>query len=106
MRRRVRKVIGWGVLLLFAVAVGGGWFAYSYVTDSEMLRAAIRDGAPRFLPGSRRRRPGVQLQPLAGRSMFNDLSNQKIERPTGLVGISPWLQVSSTPGRCSTASSS
>ena len=64
---RVRKVVGWVLLLLVAVAVGGG-SPCSYVPTAETLRAAIREGAPRFLPGCQVDVQQVQVRPLAGRS--------------------------------------
>ncbi len=98
MRRRVRKVVGWVLLLLVAVAVGGGWFAYSYVTDSETLRAAIREGAPRFLPGCQVDVQRVQVRPLAGKVVLNVVSLRKWEHGEALpVGSSPWVQVSYDP---------
>ena len=98
MRRRVRKVVGWGLMLLGAVVIGGGWFAYSYVTDSETLRAAIRDGAPRFLPGCQVEVQRVQVRPFAGKVVLNVISLRKWEHDDPLpVGSSPWVQVSYDP---------
>ena len=98
MRRRVRKVVGWVLLLLVAVVIGGGWFAYSYVTDSETLRAAIREGAPRFLPGCKVDVQRVQVRPFAGKVVLNVISLRRWERGSPLlVGSSPWVQVSYDP---------
>lgn len=98
MRRRVRKVVGWVLLLLVAVAVGGGWFAYSYVTDSETLRAAIREGATRFLPECKVEVQRVQVRPFAGKVVLNVISLRRWEHGAPLlVGSSPWVQVSYDP---------
>ena len=108
MRRRLRKVIGWGMLLLVAVVVGGGWFAYSYVTDSETLRAAIRDGAPRFLPGSHRRRPAGAGPAVRGEGDRHSALGPRGSRTRGSRCSSaarPGCRSRTTPGRCSTAGS-
>ncbi|HEY2156399.1 MAG TPA: hypothetical protein VGH33_12265, partial [Isosphaeraceae bacterium] len=98
MRRRVRKVVGWVLLLLVAVAIGGGWFAYSYVTDNETLRAAIREGAPRFLPGCVVDVQRVHVRPFLGRIVLGVVSLRKLEGGSPLlVGSSPWVQVSYDP---------
>ncbi len=98
MRRRVRKVVGWVLLLLVAVAIGGGWFAYSYVTDNETLRAAIREGAPRFLPGCVVDVQRVHVRPFLGRIVLGVVSLRKREGVNPeLVGSSPWVQVSYDP---------
>lgn len=95
MRRRLRKIIGWGLLLLVAVLVGGGWFAFSYVTDSETLRGAIREGAPRFLPGSVVDVQRVLIYPFAGKVVLHYPSLNQVEGGKAqFVGISPWVQLS------------
>ena len=98
MRRRVRKVVGWVLLLLVAVVIGGGWFAYSYVTDSETLRAAIREGATRFLPECKVDVQKVQVRPFAGKVILHVISLRRWEHGSPLlVGSSPWVQLSYDP---------
>jgi hypothetical protein len=98
MRRRMRKVLGWGLVLLVAVLIGGGWFAYSYVTDGETLRAAIRDGAPRFLPGSLVDVRKVHVKPFAGQVILSSLSVRRLEAGNAVPdGTSPWVQISYDP---------
>ena len=91
MRRRVRKLIGWGLVLLVAVIIGGGWFAYSYVTDNETLRTAIREGAPRFLPGCLVDVHRVRVHPFAGQVEVTSVSIRKVATMT----VASW--------RCSTS---
>ena len=45
-RRRLRKVLAWGTVVLLAILAGGLWFAYVYVTDSETLARLIQAEAP------------------------------------------------------------
>jgi hypothetical protein len=100
MRRRVRKVIGWGVVVLVAVVIGGGWFAYAYVTDNETLRTAILDGAPRFLPACLVDVHRVRVHPFTGQIEITSVSIRKVEegKPNPmLVGTSPWVQISCDP---------
>jgi len=98
LRRRLRKLFGWGAVLLVAVLVGAGWFAWTYVTDNETLRAAIREGAPRFLPGCLVDVQRVRVRPIAGEVVLTTLSIRKVEeRAPLLVASSPWVQISYDP---------
>jgi 4-amino-4-deoxy-L-arabinose transferase-like glycosyltransferase len=66
LRRRTRKVLGWGAFLVVAILVGGTIAAYFYVTDSETLADLIRREAPRYLPGCRVNVMKVRFRPLWG----------------------------------------
>ncbi len=94
LRRQLRKIMGWGTLLLLAVVIGGGWFAFTYVTDNETLRAAISAGAPRFLPNSTLEVSRVRVRPIAGEVILHNVSIRQFEKgEPKLVGISPWVQI-------------
>ena len=98
MRRRLRKIMGWGTVLVVAVIVGGGWFAFTYVTDSDTLRAAIQAGSPKFLPGCRVDVQKVQIHPFAGRVVLHYPTISQVEGGRRqFVGISPWVQLSFDP---------
>ncbi|CAN5735911.1 hypothetical protein BH23PLA1_BH23PLA1_32650 [soil metagenome] len=62
----VRKVAAWVLSVPIAVAIGGGWYAYTYATDSTTLAALIRQQAPAFLPGSLVEVRRVTVRPMAG----------------------------------------
>ena len=95
LRRRLRKILGWGTLVLMAVVIGGGYFAYTYVTDNETLRAAISAGAPRFLPNSQVDVLRVRVRPIAGEIVLSNVSIRQSENGiSNLVGLSPWIQIS------------
>ena len=65
-RKRLRKLIGWGIVLTLAVVTGGATAAYFCVTDSATLADHIRREAPKFLPGCVVETTRVKLRPLWG----------------------------------------
>ena len=60
-RRRLRKVLLWGTLVLVASLSGGLWFAYIYATDSETIARLIRAGAPSGRGTDQRDRNSITL---------------------------------------------
>ncbi|WP_435017401.1 AsmA-like C-terminal region-containing protein [Tundrisphaera sp. TA3] len=98
-RRRVHKVLAWGLFLVVATLVGGGLCAYFYVTDSDNLVALVEQESPRFLPGGRLSLARVRIKPLLGEIT---LTHATIKRDTGapvptLVAMSPWIQLRYDP---------
>ena len=73
MRRRMRKLLGWGAFLIVAIAVGGAIAAYHYVTDSDTLSDLVRREAPRYLPGCRVDVLETKLRPFGGVVSFNQV---------------------------------
>ena len=51
-RRRLAKVLLWGLVLVALITAGAAWFAYALVTDSEMAARLIKAQAARYLPRS------------------------------------------------------
>jgi 4-amino-4-deoxy-L-arabinose transferase-like glycosyltransferase len=66
LRRRVRKVLGWGAFLVVAILVGGTIAAYVYVTESDTVADLIRREAPKYLPGCRVNVLKVRFRPFWG----------------------------------------
>lgn len=93
-RVRARKVIARGALLVASILAGGLGFAYSYITDSDILAALIREEVPKYLPGSTMRIGRVMLRPLVG-----DVRLKQVVLRQQLGGDEfqtlhvPWLQV-------------
>jgi hypothetical protein len=97
-RRRIRKILAWGTTLCFCIVVGGGIFAYTYVTDNENLRTIIRDGAPKFLPTSQLEVSRVRVRPVAGEIILHNLAIRQSEGGIPkFVGMSPYVRVSYDP---------
>jgi hypothetical protein len=95
LRRRIRTILTWGTLLLLAVVIGGGFFAYTYVTDNETLRSAISEAAPKYLPNSAVDAGRVRVRPFAGKIILDNVSIRQFENGIPkLVGLSPWIQIS------------
>jgi hypothetical protein len=65
-RRRLSKILGWGIVLTLAIVTGGVTAAYFCVTDSATLADHIRREAPKFLPGCLVETTRVKLRPLWG----------------------------------------
>ena len=96
--KALRKIVGWGFVLFLAILVGGGYFAFTYVTDNETMRMTISARAPRFLPTSQLDVARVQVKPFAGKIILQNLSIvQNEDGISKLVGITPWVQVSYDP---------
>jgi hypothetical protein len=51
-KRRLRKLFAWVIILSLCIVAGGLWFAYLYLTDGEAAARLIKQSATRFLPGS------------------------------------------------------
>lgn len=66
MRRRIKKIVGWFLVLVLAILGGGLTFAYYYVTDSATLASFLRRELPRFLPAARFEVVRVAVRPLMG----------------------------------------
>ena len=107
-RRRVRKVMAWGLVLVMTVLVGGGLCAYFYVLDSDNLVAVIRAEAPRFLPDAELGLSRVRVRPFLGEIT---LTHASLKRDTGgpkptLVAMTPWVQLRYDPWAAMTEGSS
>ena len=93
-RRRLRKVLFWGTLLLLTIVTGGLGLAYMYVTDGTTLGAMIEAEIPRYLPGSRVILGRVKVRPFAGEINVTHLSlEQKLDGVPFQAGRIPWLRV-------------
>ncbi len=97
-RKRFWKIIGWCFVMFVATLVGGGYFAFTYVTDNETLRAAITEGAKRFLPTSQFDMNRVLVRPIAGRITLQTVMIRQFENGIPkLFGSSPWIQINYDP---------
>jgi hypothetical protein len=93
-RRRAQHFVFWGTALLASAVVGGVWFAYAYVTDSETLATMLREHAPRYFPGSRLVVGRVRVRPLVGDVSFSQIAVwQKLDGVDYQALRIPWLDV-------------
>lgn len=93
-RLRLRKLIGWGIILTLATLAGALGFAYSYVTDGSRFATMMRHEAPRFLPGSRLDISRAWVRPFLGRltiaqtHLWQRIGGKPF--PTGQIG---WMNI-------------
>ena len=98
-RRRLRKVLGWGLFLALAILVGGTIAAYHYATDSDTLSDLVRREAPKYLPGCRVNVLRTKLRPFRGDVTFDHLSVHEPGEglPGREVAHSPWIKIRFDP---------
>ncbi len=93
---RIRKILGWGFLVVASILGGSLWFAYAYITDSDTLAGMIRDETPKYLPKARVIVDRVQLRPLVGDVELKGTTVwQTIDGEDFRAVSIPWLQVRS-----------
>src|SRR5262249_36278003 len=93
-RKRARRAIYWGGLLLLTSLAGGLWFAYTYVTDSNTLRELICAEAPRYLPGSRLDLARVSVHPFVGVIELTRINvRQMLDGAPFLAANIPWMKI-------------
>ncbi len=93
-RKRARRAIYWGAVLLLTSLAGGLWFAYTYVTDSNTLAALIRAEAPRYLPGSRLDLARVSVHPFVGVIELTRVNvRQSLDGAPFLAASVPWMKI-------------
>lgn len=94
MRIRLRKLIVWGIVFVFAVLAGALGFAYVYITDSGTLVELINAKVPSFFPESQVEVERVQLRPLIGQVDIRQATMwQSVDGRAFNVARIPWLQV-------------
>ncbi len=98
-RRRIRQWLGWALVLVVSVALGGAIAAYFYVTDSNTLADLIRRESPKYLPRSRVEVNRVRVGWFKGEVTINELEiREHRDGTTGpMIGRSKWIQVRFDP---------
>jgi 4-amino-4-deoxy-L-arabinose transferase-like glycosyltransferase len=98
-RRRVKKMLGWALVLALSVAVGGVIAAYFYVTDSDNLSDLIRREAPKYLPHARVNVSKVRVGWFKGEVTVSNLDVRELVggSPGQIIGKSKWIQVRFDP---------
>jgi hypothetical protein len=93
-RRRVAKVVFWGLVLCLSILAGGLWFAYTYLTDSATAARLIKNYALRYLPGSIVEPGRVRLRLLGGELTLLQLNvYQRIDGAPFVALRIPWLHI-------------
>lgn len=79
-RKRVWKVLFWGMFFLLSCLGGVVGFAYWYVTDSATVATLIRSGSKRYLPTSEVSLDHAKLRPFLGEVILRYLQvNQRLD---------------------------
>lgn len=93
-RSRLRKVIGWGSLLILTILAGGVSLAYLYVTDGTTLAVLIESEVPRYLPGTQPVLGRVKWRPFAGEINLTHVAlRQTIDGVPFQALRIPWLRI-------------
>jgi hypothetical protein len=93
-RHRLRKILGWGMVVLFASLFGGLWFAYVHMTDSETLIALLKTHLPRYLPGSQISVARARVGLFRGEIQLTHIHVHQSLDGTGFLTASiPWLSI-------------
>ncbi len=94
LRKRIVKVVVWGVIFVLAVMAGAIGFAFTYITDSATLVALLNTKVPEYLPTSWVKVEKVELRPLVGHVNLTQLTLVQTvdDRPFSTSRI-PWVQV-------------
>jgi hypothetical protein len=93
-RRRVAKVVLWGLVVIVLTSAGVAWFAYALVTDSETAARLIKAHSARFLPRSIVEMGKVNVGLLRGEVTISQIHvRQRIDGLPFLAARVPWMSV-------------